>query len=116
MKSGQTRRRYSALWSSDGSVEDLVVADPAPADQLGRARELCEQGYHPVANSVVQPATDEPAAAVSVWHRPVDSEAELDAPAERQARAAVSLIRLGRAEVVWPRVAARPRPAPPASS
>ena len=38
----------------------------------------------------------------SVWHRPVVSEEVKDQLAERQARAAVALVRLGKAEEVWP--------------
>ena len=38
----------------------------------------------------------------SVWHRPVVSEEVKDRLAERQARAAVALIRMGEADDVWP--------------
>ena len=38
----------------------------------------------------------------SVWHRPVVSEEVKDRLAERQARAAVALVRMGKAEDVWP--------------
>ena len=39
--------------------------------------------------------------AASVWHHPVESEEAKDRLAERQARAAVALVRLGRANEVW---------------
>ena len=38
----------------------------------------------------------------SVWHRPTVQEEVKDRLAERQARAAVALVRLGKAEEVWP--------------
>ena len=40
----------------------------------------------------------------SIWHRPAVTEQEKDRLAERQARAAVALIRLGRGETVWNRL------------
>ena len=38
----------------------------------------------------------------SVWHRPTVAEEVKDRLAERQARAAVALVRMGKAEEVWP--------------
>ena len=38
----------------------------------------------------------------SVWHRPLIPEEVKDRLAERQARAAVALVRMGKAEEVWP--------------
>ncbi len=38
----------------------------------------------------------------SVWHRPVISEQAKDQLAQRQARAAIALIRMGKGEEVWP--------------
>ena len=46
-------------------------------------------------------APDRPPFTASVWHRPVASEEAKDRLAERQARAAVALVRLGRANEVW---------------
>ena len=43
-----------------------------------------------------------PPVMASVWHRPVVSESAKDELAERQARAAVALVRLGHAGDVWP--------------
>ena len=43
-----------------------------------------------------------PPVTASVWHRPAISEQAKDELAERQARAAVALVRLGKAEDVWP--------------
>jgi formylglycine-generating enzyme required for sulfatase activity len=45
-----------------------------------------------------------------VWHRPVVPEADKERLARRQANAAVALLRLGRAEAVWPLLRHRPDP------
>jgi len=46
-------------------------------------------------------APDRPPVTASAWRRPVASEEAKDRLAERQARAAVALVRLGRANEVW---------------
>jgi hypothetical protein len=46
----------------------------------------------------------------SVWHRPVITEETLDQLAERQARAAVALVRMDKAEEVWPLLRHSPDP------
>ena len=60
------------------------------------------QGYRPVSWSVSQTATEGPLVTASVWHRPMVQEEVKDRLAERQARAAVALVRMGKAEEVWP--------------
>ena len=52
--------------------------------------------------SLTRTTPEGPLVAASVWHRPVVEEAVKDRLAERQARAAVALVRLGKAEAVWP--------------
>ena len=66
------------------------------------AGSLIAQGYRPVSISVARTTPDGPPATASVWHRPVMSEEVKDGLAMRQARAAVALVRLGKAESVWP--------------
>ena len=46
----------------------------------------------------------------AVWHRPVVAEEVKDRHAERQARAAAGLVRMGEAESVWPLLRHRPDP------
>jgi formylglycine-generating enzyme required for sulfatase activity len=46
----------------------------------------------------------------SVWHRPLVAEEAKDRLAKRQANAAMALLRLGRAEKVWPLLQHRPDP------
>ena len=55
-----------------------------------------------VSLSVVRTSPDRPLVTASVWHRPMVSEEAKDRLAERQARAAVALVRLGRANEAWP--------------
>ncbi len=73
-----------------------------PSDHLRRCRDLAAQGYRPVSWSVARTLPDGPPVTASVWQRPVVSEQVKDELAERQARAAVALVRLGRAGEVWP--------------
>ena len=55
-----------------------------------------------VALSVARTSPEGPPVTASVWHRPVITEEAKDRLAERQARAAVALVRMGKAEEVWP--------------
>jgi formylglycine-generating enzyme required for sulfatase activity len=102
MKAGHPQRRYAAVWSSDARFEGAPILGIDPAAHLSRCRDLIAQGYRPVSLSVCRTLPEGPLAAASVWHRPVVSEEVKDRLAERQARAAIALIRLGRADEVWP--------------
>src|SRR5262249_44356808 len=56
----------------------------------------------PAVLTVTALADSNPLAAAAVWHRPFVIESVKDAQAKRQARAAVTLLRLGQPEPVWP--------------
>ena len=102
MKAGHPDRRYAAVWTSDAtSFEAIPVYGLDPAAHLQKCRELIAQGYRPVSWSVARTTPEGPPVAASVWHRPVVSEEVKDRLAERQARAAVALVRMGKAEEVW---------------
>ena len=73
-----------------------------PPPTCRKCRELIAQGYRPVSWSVSQTATEGPLVTASVWHRPMITEDVKDRLAERQARAAVATLRLGKAEEVFP--------------
>ncbi len=109
INAGHPDRRYAAVWSSEINVECEVLVGLDTAEQLQRAGELTARGYRPVAWSVSRMTREKPLAA-SVWHRPVPSEAKKDELARRQARAAVALVRMGKATEVWEHLRHSPDP------
>jgi serine/threonine protein kinase/formylglycine-generating enzyme required for sulfatase activity/tetratricopeptide (TPR) repeat protein len=107
---GHPERRYAAVWAKLGEFENVVVEGRSPAEQQKRGRELTQGGYRPVAWSVTTSEESGTPIAVSVWQRPVVTDEQKDSLAERQARAAVALVRLGRTELVWPLLRHQPDP------
>ena len=101
VKAGHPDRRYAAVWSRDANFEATTIYGLDPAAHLRKCRELNAQGYRPVSWSSSQTATEGLLMTASVWHRPVVSEELKDRLSERQARAAVALVRMGKAEAVW---------------
>jgi serine/threonine protein kinase/formylglycine-generating enzyme required for sulfatase activity/tetratricopeptide (TPR) repeat protein len=102
MKAGHPDRRYAVAWSSEASFEAIPIYGLDPAAQLRKCRDIIAHGYRPVSWSASQTATEGPPVTASVWHRPTVREEVKDRLAERQARAAVALVRMGKAEEVWP--------------
>jgi hypothetical protein len=102
MKGGRLDRRYAAVWTGRASCEATPSYGLDPTAHLRRCQELASQGYRPVALSVARTSPEGPPVTASVWHRPVIPEKAKDRLAERQARAAVALVRLGQAAEVWP--------------
>jgi serine/threonine protein kinase/formylglycine-generating enzyme required for sulfatase activity/tetratricopeptide (TPR) repeat protein len=102
MNAGRPDRRYAAVWTNDPDIESVAVAGLDPAAHLRRSRELIAQKYRPVSWSVTRIEAERPLVTASVWHRPVVPEEAKDQLAARQARAAVTLVRLGKAETIWP--------------
>jgi len=98
---GHPDRRYASVWSSDASFEAIPIYGLDPAAHLRKCRELIAQGYRPVSWSVSKTTPEGPLVTASVWHRPTVQEEFKDRLAERQARAAVALVRMGKAEEVW---------------
>jgi serine/threonine protein kinase/formylglycine-generating enzyme required for sulfatase activity/tetratricopeptide (TPR) repeat protein len=101
LKAGRPECRYSAVWSTDGSVEARTIAGVSPAEQLERSHGLITDGFRPVAWSVARVETDQTPLATAVWHRPVVSESQKDAIAKARARAFIALVRLGKADGLW---------------
>jgi serine/threonine protein kinase/formylglycine-generating enzyme required for sulfatase activity/tetratricopeptide (TPR) repeat protein len=102
--------RYAAIWRGTVDVESVESHGLSLAEHLARCRELETQGYYPAAIGAFRPSPDEPALTASVWQRPRFAEADLDRLANRQANAAVALIRLGLGGSAWPLLADRPDP------
>ena len=105
MKTIHPELRQAGVWSTEPNSESKIVECSDPAVQLRRSRELSDNEYRPVAWSAAKSSADGSLMAVSVWQRPRVSEEEKDRMAERQARAAVALLRLGHPEAVSHRLA-----------
>jgi formylglycine-generating enzyme required for sulfatase activity len=102
MKAGRRDRFYPAVWAGDSPFESSPLFGLDPATHLERCRELAAEGYRMAAVSVARTSTEGPPLACSVWHRPVISEEARDRLAERQARAAIALFRIGKLGEVMP--------------
>jgi serine/threonine protein kinase/formylglycine-generating enzyme required for sulfatase activity len=104
-------RRYAGTFAAEAVFDSIGVHGLAPAEHLARCRELLRQGFRQAAITVAPfppPATEFIAA--SIWQRPVVPDGDKERLAKRQANAAVALVRLGRAEPVWPLLRHRPDP------
>jgi serine/threonine protein kinase/formylglycine-generating enzyme required for sulfatase activity/tetratricopeptide (TPR) repeat protein len=110
MKAGRPGLRFAAVWAGDPAIEAVAVSGLDPDAHLRRARDLAARGYRPVAWSSARVGDDGPPVSASVWHGPVVREEVKDRLAGRQARAAVALVRLGKAESVWPLLRHSPDP------
>ena len=77
-----------------------TVSIPPPT--LRSAGNWPRRATAPSSCSVARTTPEGPLVTASVWHRPVITEEIKDRLAERQARAAVALLRMGKAEEVWP--------------
>ena len=102
MKVGHLDRFYAAVWMGDFRFEADPLFGLDPTTHLQRCRELVAQGYRMVALSVARTSPEAPPIAASVWHRPVITEETKDQLTERQARAAVALLRMGKAGEIMP--------------
>jgi formylglycine-generating enzyme required for sulfatase activity len=110
MSAGHPDRRYTAVWTSDAGFEAIPIYGHNPAAHLQKYRELILEDYRPVVLSLARTTPEGPLATASVWRRPVVEEEAKDRLAEHQARAAVTLIRMGRAGEVWPLLRHSPDP------
>ena len=102
LKADHLDRRYTVVWSGDVRFEANPIVGLDPTAHLQRCRELESQGYRMVALSVARTSPEGPPVTASVWHRPVITEQVKDQLAERQARAAVALLRMGKVDEVLP--------------
>jgi eukaryotic-like serine/threonine-protein kinase len=102
LEAGHPEGHFAGVWSTEALFEVASLDALDPAEHLRRGRELAAEGYRPVAWSVARTSPEGPPLSASVWHRPLVPSDTKDRLAERQARAAVALVRLGKAELVWP--------------
>jgi formylglycine-generating enzyme required for sulfatase activity len=102
MKAGYPDRRYAAVWNSDAvRFESIPVYGLDTTAHLEKCQELIAQGYRPVSLSLTRSTAERSLVTASVWHRPTVQEDVKDRLAERQARAAISLVRMGKGEGIW---------------
>jgi formylglycine-generating enzyme required for sulfatase activity len=111
MKSGHLDRSYAAIWKQEDRFEATPFYGLDPATHLQRCRGLVLESYRIASLSIARTSPEGASVTASVWHRPVMPEEKKDQLAERQARAAIALLRMGNtAEVVpWLRHSADPR-------
>jgi len=102
MNAGYLDRRYAAVWTSGVSHDVTPIYGLDPAAHLERCQEVGSQGYRIRSVSLVRTRPEGPLVSASIWHRPSVSEDVKDELARHQARAAVALVRLGKAEEVFP--------------
>ena len=110
MKAGHLDRSYAAVWAGDFRFEASPFFGLDTAAQLQQCRELVAQGYRMVALSVARISPGGLPITASVWHRPVITDETRDRLAERQARAAIALLRMGKANEVIPLLRHSPDP------
>ncbi len=95
-------REYGAVWYTGGDRESAESHGLAPAAHLARCRQLAAAGYRPVSLSVAETRPGKTLTTASVWQRPVVAERAREIQSPRQASAGLALLKLGRAEAVWP--------------
>ncbi len=100
--SHQVDPQYSGvLHTSSTRVSQDVHGLPC-GPHLQRCRELAAEGWRPASVSVTETEDGKPLLAASVWHRPIVRSSEKDRLARRQGQAAITLLRLGAGERLWP--------------
>jgi formylglycine-generating enzyme required for sulfatase activity len=103
-------RSYAGCFLGSAAFDHAPAFGLTPEQQVQRCRELARHGYRPAALSVAAVGADGRLVAASLWHRPIIPDEVKERLAKRQANAAVALLRLGRAERVWPLLQHRPDP------
>ncbi len=110
MNAAHPDRRYAAVWTREPDHESAIKQGVNPTAQLEHAQTMIRRGFRPVAWSVARTGGDSPLVTASAWRRPLVSESIKDERAERKARAAIALIRLGKPESAWPLLVHSPDP------
>jgi formylglycine-generating enzyme required for sulfatase activity len=103
----------SVVWHGntlETGLQAQLVQGSDPAAHLSQCRQLVAQGYRPAALLVAPLAEDKPLASASVWYRPFVADDTKEILAKRQAQAAITLLRLGQADGIWPLLKHSPDP------
>jgi formylglycine-generating enzyme required for sulfatase activity len=91
-------------------LETCVVSKLPPTPHLIVCRDLATQGFRPTAISALSARVGDQPVTASVWARPLIADRDRDHLARRQARAAITLLRLGRGQQVWSLLRGGPEP------
>jgi hypothetical protein len=102
MKAGHPERRYASVWAGEPIFDVVPVLSVDPNSQYQKCQELAAKGYRPTSWAVTRIQSNGGLLAASVWYGPFLKEQDKDLLAERQATAAVTLIRLGESASIWP--------------
>jgi formylglycine-generating enzyme required for sulfatase activity len=87
--------------SESARFTSTCILGLSPHEHVRKAQALTQGGYRPACVNVLPSVGSAQAFAASVWHRPVVTDESKDQLAQRQARAAITLLRMGKvAEVV----------------
>jgi formylglycine-generating enzyme required for sulfatase activity len=99
---GDPDRRYTAVWSSDWRFESSLIHGLGPVVHLRKCVEKIAEGYRPISWTASRTASEGRVVTASVWRRPVITDEARDKLAERQARAALALARMGKLSEIMP--------------
>ncbi len=107
---GVLERRYICLHRTSAEFQALALYDLEPGPHLEACRPLVLDGYRPVTMGAAYMPGEQKVITASVWQRPRISENDQDTLASRQANAALGLLRMGHADIVWPLLRHSPDP------
>ncbi len=96
-----TTVEFSAVWCTSKESISSEAHGLDPKEHRARCQQLHQEGYRPVAMSIVHTGADRRLMTASAWHKPVIPDAAKEALAKKQARAAVTLFRLGQTDQLW---------------
>ena len=109
---GHLETSYSALWHANLEQESVELHGLNLDEHVVRCRELSADGYRPV--SVAGPSRTSSNSSVrfagSVWQRPRVADRDKERMAQRQANAAIALVRLGTTDAFFPLLKHSPDP------
>lgn len=92
---------YAVVWHVSHRFESTEFHGQAIEASVEQAQALANQGFRPHSISTIRTANGALLTS-TVWHRAVLSVGERVAYSKRQARAAITLVHLDRANLVWP--------------
>lgn len=103
---GGEQRLYAFLMSSRTTKDVQTLIETDPQRHLKLAQKLVKDGWRPISVTPTMVAVNQPATIVSIWHRPdvlQQGLAQIDEEKlQKQATAAVALLRIGDPDPVWP--------------